>query len=94
MCMQVARLPEVQQVPRSLRLRSTFTLVAAAFEELPRVAVPTEGAAVDPCVQWDELIESLTCRRALSPNATTPGSRLRECARAAHSESVWRSHPP
>ncbi|KAL1527912.1 hypothetical protein AB1Y20_009292 [Prymnesium parvum] len=61
---KVARLPEVQQVPRSLRLRSAYSLVACAFEELPSICAASDVLypGSDPCLQWDELIDQLTRR--------------------------------
>jgi len=62
---KVARLPEVQQVPRALRLCSTFELVSYAFEELPSICEASSNLlspGKDACEQWDELIEQLTRR--------------------------------
>eukprot|EP00966_Prymnesium_polylepis_P176435 4083981-Prymnesium_polylepis.1 len=80
---KVARLPEVQNVPRSLRLRSTYELVACAFEELPSVYASSSVlfSGGDPCLQWDELIEQLSKRLE---EQSAPGS----LSRSQHEELI------
>ncbi|KAL3923989.1 MAG: hypothetical protein SGPRY_004052, partial [Prymnesium sp.] len=61
---KVARLPEVQHVPRHLRLRTAVDLVSCTFEELPAVCEASDVLypGSDPCLQWDEIIGQLSTR--------------------------------
>ena len=59
---KAARLPEVQGLPRELRLESTHALVSAAYAALPSVRDVAQEAetAADRYLVWDGVVEGLT----------------------------------
>ena len=61
---KVTRLPEAQRLPAALRLTSTTSVVAAAFEQLPALGCEV-GKGGDIVEMWDALIAGLTDRLRL-----------------------------